>query len=240
MPQIQLGNRSIPYILRYSGRARHVSFKIDAKQGLQVILPPGYPTEGLDGLLKERQSWILKHLPRYERVQAAEHQYISGEKLPFLGEEYELEVIPTQSGKQTTVARQAKFIRVRLQGAVLPTEQSEIVRAALEAWYRAQAKSYLTQRARELATAHGFEFENLAIKGQRTRWGSCSSKKNLNFNWRLMMAPPAAVDYVIIHELCHLKEMNHSPRFWALVAGLCPNYAYWIRWFKEHSPQLYL
>jgi predicted metal-dependent hydrolase len=90
----------------------------------------------------------------------------------------------------------------------------------------------------ELAPQIGVRYDRIAIKGQSTRWGSCSSKRNLNFNWRLMMAPPGAVDYVIIHELCHLKELNHSPRFWALVAQHCPDYRRWERWLKVNIARL--
>jgi len=138
------------------------------------------------------------------------------------------------------VARQASFIRVRLRAGVPEDEQSEEIRAALENWYRQQAKEYIAERTAILAAQHGFEYIGVKIRGQRTRWGSCSSKGNLNFNWKLMMVPAAAVDYVIIHELCHLRELNHSARFWALVRELCPNYKYWVRWLKEHSPQVYL
>jgi predicted metal-dependent hydrolase len=160
--------------------------------------------------------------------------------LPFLGDDYELDIIQTSSGKRTTVARQANFIRVRLRADVSDADQPEEIRGALENWYRRQAKEHIGERTASLAAQHGFEYARVKIRGQRTRWGSCSSKGNLNFNWKLMMVPSAGVDYVIIHELCHLRELNHSSHFWALVQELCPNYKYWVRWLKEHSPELYL
>lgn len=237
MPELNLAGQIVPYTIRRSARARYVNFRINPEHGLIVTLPNGFTTDGLEALLYQRQDWILKHLNNIAARQPAPRYYETGLKLLFLGEEHELEIIPTPNAKQTTIARQAEFIRVRWAGGDVHFDG---VREALEGWYRAQAKVYLTQRARELAGKHGFEFINLTIKGQRTRWGSCSSKGNLNFNWRLMMAPADAVDYVIIHELCHLREMNHSKRFWGLVGHYCPNYRYWIRWLKDHEPDLRL
>ena len=87
---------------------------------------------------------------------------------------------------------------------------------------------------------HGFKYEKVRIKNQKTRWGSCSSKRNLNFNMRLMMAPDEAIDYVIIHELCHLRELNHTPAFWRLVEACCPNFRHWRDWFKKYGASLIL
>ena len=78
----------------------------------------------------------------------------------------------------------------------------------------------------------------MAIRDQKSRWGSCSQKGNVNFNWKLVMAPPPALDYVVVHELCHLYEFNHSPRFWALVARHVPDYEVWKKWLKAHGKEL--
>lgn len=242
MPEIKLGHRIVPYSIRESKRARYVNFRIDAENGLQVILPAGARVHNLEDLLRQRQSWILRHLRRAEKAQEQKgsRQFVSGEKLPFLGEDYELDIILTARAKQTSVARQAKFIRVRLRSGLSPDAQAKEVRRALEGWYRQQAQEYIPRRAAELAQAYGFQYKQLTIRGQRTRWGSCSSGGGLNFNWRLMMTPTAAIDYVIIHELCHLRELNHSAAFWALVEQYCPNYKYWVRWLKQNSARLRL
>jgi len=242
MPEIKLGHRIVPYQIRESKRARYVNFRIDSEKGLEVVIPSGVRVLNLDDLLRERQMWILKHLRKFDQIKAntEQRQYVSGEMLPYLGEDHELDVIQTRNGKRTTVARQANFIRVRLRAGIPQDERAEEIRSALEKWYRRQAKEYILEQTAALAAQHGFEYEGVKIRGQRTRWGSCSSKGNLNFNWKLMMVPPAAVEYVIIHELCHLMELNHSTYFWNLVQELCPNYKYWVRWLKEHSPQVYL
>jgi predicted metal-dependent hydrolase len=100
---------------------------------------------------------------------------------------------------------------------------------------RSLAKDYLTQRTLELAVAHGCVIENVRIKELSSKWGSCSSKRNINLNWRLIFMPRSASDYIILHEFAHLKEMNHGPRFWKEVQRLCPGYEKEERMIKEYQ-----
>ncbi len=103
---------------------------------------------------------------------------------------------------------------------------------------RRQAKSIILARVKHWAGILDVKYNRVAVKDQRTLWGSCSGRKNLNFNWRLAAAPPEALDYVVIHELCHLREMNHSGKFWALVSLTCPDYAARRKWLKENYAAL--
>lgn len=109
----------------------------------------------------------------------------------------------------------------------------------LKKWMVDIARKYVDKKAKELSNEYGFTFNRIAIKDTITRWGSCSSKKNLNFSWRLVNAPIEVFDYVIIHELCHLKEMNHSRRYWDLVEGIMPGYKNSRRWLKENGGTLF-
>ncbi len=101
-----------------------------------------------------------------------------------------------------------------------------------------RAKDVIPQRVAHFAPLVGVTYGRITIRNQRTRWGSCSGKGNLNFNCLLMLAPPEVLDYVVVHELCHRKEMNHSPRFWAEVARVLPDYQQRRRWLKEHGGAL--
>lgn len=112
-------------------------------------------------------------------------------------------------------------------------------RQLLERWFRKQASRILTDKAEKFGTLVGVSFGTVRIKDQKSRWGSCSSKGNLNFNWRILMAPEAVCDYVVIHEVCHLKHMNHSPEFWLLVGTVCPEYRRYRKWLKERGKWLY-
>jgi len=112
------------------------------------------------------------------------------------------------------------------------------VNLVLEWWYREQAEKLIRKRADELCARLGVKYGRLTIRGVKTRWGSCSHKGNLNFNWKLIMAPEPVVEHVIIHELAHLKEMNHAKRFRELVAELCPGWRDHKRWLKDHECML--
>lgn len=122
----------------------------------------------------------------------------------------------------------------------LPQKEKTPCQKRLEAPYRQAAKEYIPKRAAHFAALLGVTYENITIRDQKTRWGSCSSKGTLSFNWRLMLAPPAVLDYVVIHELCHRKEMNHSPRFWRLVEQIMPDYKTKRQWLKENGNKLTL
>ncbi len=117
---------------------------------------------------------------------------------------------------------------------------SETQRAALEKRYIAAAKEYFPKRAAYFQSLTGGEYHRITIRDQKTRWGSCSAKGTLNFNWRLMLAPPAVLDYVVVHELCHLTHMDHSPAFWQAVADVCPDYRAHRQWLKDHGHELIL
>jgi predicted metal-dependent hydrolase len=212
-----------------------VNLKIDVGTGLEVVIPDGTDVD-IPALLQEKRRWIQKHLTRIEAA-TPDRQYVSGETLPFFGEYHALDVMPEVGRKRTTVTHHNHVFTVRFPTIIKQKDQREVVRSALESWYRREAKRYLPPRTEELAAEFGFIFQNIAIRGQKTRWGSCSSKGNLNYNWRLMMAPPDTIDYLIIHELCHLKVPNHSRKFWNMVARFCPDYIVHKNWLKSHSAE---
>ena len=111
-------------------------------------------------------------------------------------------------------------------------------RSALEKRYREAAKEYFPKRAAYYAPLLGVSYDRIRIAGQKTRWGSCSSNKTLSFNWKLMLAPPEALEYVVVHELCHLIEFNHSQRFWRLVESRLPEYEAAKKWLKDNGEKL--
>jgi len=125
-------------------------------------------------------------------------------------------------------------IRLRLEHP----EDENAVRAALKRGLAELALQRIRERIAVRHPAIGGSFGRVTVRDQRSRWGSCSAKHNLNFNWKLIMAPPEALDYVVIHELCHLREFNHSPRFWRMVSGQMPDYEIWKKWLKTHGEEL--
>lgn len=244
MPKVTLNGEVVPYTVKESKRARRVSIKIDTKTGLQLVIPEGMviPNADIEAIMMSRADWILRQRARLAEVEASlpRREFVNGEAFPYLGEDKTLEVVVKPRGKSTTVAVDGDTLRVSLPPDTPEAEQPDAVRKALDNWLQKEAKAYIPQRVEELAARYGFEYGRVSIKNQRTRWGSCSSLGNLNFNRRLMMTPPGAIDYLIIHELCHLREMNHSPRYWKLVGQYCQDYKYWRKWLKDNTIYLTL
>lgn len=159
----------------------------------------------------------------------------NGDILYYLGEKRSLRVIREERSR----ARVKQVMESLL--LWVPYEADyEYRREQLEKWYRKEAALIFQEKAEEFAARLQVSFCDIRIKDQKSRWGSCSSKRNMNFNWRLLMAPEPVCDYVIIHELCHLVHMNHSADFWQLVESICPDYRQYKRWLRDNGKQLYL
>jgi len=111
---------------------------------------------------------------------------------------------------------------------------------AVQAWYRQQALEHLRARVAYFSRAHAIPYASVGVTAARRRWGSCSAKGNINFAWRLILCPPEVVDYVVVHELCHVRHMNHSAAFWTQVGAILPDYRRQLQWLKENSAILSL
>jgi len=232
MDRIQLDGRTISYAIRHSQRAKHIRLEVRQGTGLTIVLPQSCETRRLPDILRARQGWILRQLGRHmvSGPYYTRQELKSGDTLLFRGKNFKL--IERRNGGSATVEIEDGCLVVNLSshGGGLGT--------TLELWYRSMAEILIRQRADELARLLGLTYERLTIRGQKTRWASCSHKGNLSFNWKLMMAPGPVIDYVIIHELVHLREMNHSKKFWALLADNCPRWREHKKWLKDHEREL--
>lgn len=182
---------------------------------MEVRAPKGLPKSEIDKFVCAKDPWIQKHLHlRAQRaLQKADFAPTYGDKLLLQGAEYP---IRAKAGN-----------RIGFDGACFylpPGLSPEEIRHALVQIYRMAAKKILLQKAVRFAGQMGVTPAAVKINGAKTRWGSCSGKNSINFSWRLAMAPPAVIDYVVVHELAHIREHNHSDRFWAVVAEVLPDY----------------
>ncbi len=232
---ITLAGREVAYTVRRSARAKAVRLRIAPRVGLEIVVPRRARLPDAPALLREHAAWILRTLDRYPPAAAAAGSRPppgDGDRIPYRGDDYRL-LARVDPGRRSAVRldEAARTLSVRVADAA-------DLAAALEGWYRARARAVLEARAAAFAAALGVRYGRLTVRDQRTRWGSCSSTGNLNFNWRLILAPPAVLDYVVIHELAHRRELNHGPRFWALVAAHCPDYRAHQRWLKAHGGEL--
>jgi predicted metal-dependent hydrolase len=233
MDLLTIGQHRIPFRIRRNRRSRSISLRITA-QGLSITAPVGQAVDA-HAIASAKADWLVRHWVAAQRA-AVIRVYETGQQLPYLEETLTLAVQTEPTRRRTAVRRDGQTLAIDSGRDHTPAD----LRAAVQAWYRAQARAVLNERAALLSTRYGLRYERIAIRDQQSRWGSCSSGRNLNFNYRLMLAPTPVVDYVITHELCHLVHMNHSPAFWRLVAEYEPQYKSHRQWLREFGHTLVL
>ncbi len=228
--QASLGGQTIRYIVKRSQRARHARLEVRSDTGLIVVIPRTFRVDHVALLVARKSNWILSKLANSTAVVELHHHghVRNGDSIPYLGQDLGVGMIQDHGGTDRVELKDG-----RLQFTLGSSESS--VGFLLESWYREQAEKVIRRRADELRGVLGVSYGRLTVRSARTRWGSCSSKSNLNFNWGLVTMPEPVIDYVIFHELTHLKEMSHGKRFWALVGEHCPQWREHKRWIREHE-----
>jgi len=191
---------------------------------VEVVLPRREPAAAAAEAVRELAPWIERRRRALARVRA-EIARPAG-TVPHLGETH---VVVPQPGR-TRAHRRADDLLV-------PDGDP---REAIERWYRRRARIEVAARLDAACARAGTSYSGLTIRGQRTRWASCSATGGMSFNWRLLLAPPAVLDYVVEHEVCHLEVMDHSPRFWALLERRCPGWREHARWLRRYGSTLSL
>ena len=212
------------YTIRRSPRARRVRVTVHPNRQVEVVLPQRAAKREAAAAVQELGPWIERRLRSLDR--AADELRRPEGTVPFLGESLTLAFQPGR----TRVHRRADLLLLPVRDP-LP---------ALERWYRTQARREIAPRLDAAAANAGTAYRGLTIRSQRTRWASCSSSGAMSFNWRLLLAPPAVLDYVVEHEVCHLEVMDHSPRFWSLLEARVPEWRVHARWLKRYGSTLTL
>jgi predicted metal-dependent hydrolase len=209
--------------IRESARARRVQFHCSVHNGVELVVPRAFDRRHLPDLIAQNRPWLERAQRRIKRQRAQlPSEYF--ESLPAsvhlraLAKTYEI----IYAKRASNAVRVRPFVeRVLVDGDI---ENEALVSRGLHRWLRQEAKRHLPLRLRELSRELGLPYERCVIKGQKTRWGSCSSSGIINLNDKLLLFPPEVVRYLMVHELCHTRHLNHSRRFWALVTQFEPNY----------------
>jgi predicted metal-dependent hydrolase len=210
--------------VRRSPRARRVRVSVDGSGEVEVVLPKRAPERAAAQAVRELAPWIERRRRTLARA-AAEVARPAG-TVPYVGRD--LRLVP-QPGRE----------RVHRRGDELLVPKRDAA-AAIERWYRRQARAEIAPRLDAATARAGTSYSGLTIRGQKTRWASCSTAGHMSFNWRLLLAPEAVLDYVVEHEVCHLEVMDHSPRFWALLESRVPDWREHARWLRRYGPTLVL
>jgi len=211
-------------------KRRTIALIVERDGSLTVRAPRRATLNDIYGFIQEKTDWILRSREKLKAIKPIPKKaYVDGERFLFLGQEYELRLVPPQRPALTFDG-----------GFTLSTSAQERGELAFTKWYKTQALTLFTERVNHYANLHRLIPKEVKVNSAKTRWGSCTSAGTLNFTWRLVMAPLEVIDYVVLHELAHLKVKNHSPRFWKLVESLCPDFKHHRKWLRDHGETMTL
>ncbi len=213
---LELANATYPFRIRASTRRRTLALELRPDGALTVATPAACPLAVIREFVASQRSWIDRQRARLASLPAVRPALAHGTPLPFLGAVLTLH-LHTTAGRRTECRRDGDTL-------IVQTGHPAGLQRAVEGWYRRAAETHFQERLAHFGERIGCAPKRLTVRAARTRWGSCSARGTISLNWRLMQAPPALVDYVVVHELCHLRVPNHSPRFWAEVARILPHW----------------
>lgn len=244
--RLQLPGGPVDAVLRSSGRARRVRLTVDPVRGLVLTVPASArdASGAMDvatAFAAEREPWIRRHLASVERARAtaaARPPLGDGATILYRGEPHTVRVADAGPRRRSTVARVGGDEGDELHVA-LASRDADRLALVMERWFRARATTAIHGAVERHGTALGVAPAAMTIRDQRSRWGSASRSGRISLSWRLVLAPPEALETVVVHELAHLRVFGHPPDFWALVASRVPDHRRWRRWLREHAAELH-
>lgn len=223
------------YRVRRSSKARRLTLHVDRRDGLVVVLPRRMPLQEVSKMLVENAAWIDRQIDKHGvRFGPVRREYTTGSEIMVLGQPRRLVVQIWNDNRRPSQARLDADVMM----VYLAAHDIFEVRPVLERWLRRTARQVISHRVAALAERIGLQPGRLFIGERTTRWGSCSSSGNLSFCYRLVMAPLPVIDAVVAHELCHLRHLNHSRRFYRLLKLACPDYQVHMVWLHAHEEDL--
>lgn len=216
-------------------KKKNISIKIGIDRNILVTAPEFLSQEEVIRIVSTKEKWIINKFKeiRASDIMKNDFRYENGENFWYLGEKYILDINIDESVKST-------YIVINKNKLILKTNTNSkaLIKLSLQNWYRERALEVIGERTTYYSKITGLVPSKIIVKDQKSRWGSCNSKKEIRFNWRLIMVPLDVIEYVIIHELCHIKHMNHSKEYWDLVSKYMINHKEKRKWLKENAIRL--
>ena len=232
-----IGGRAVQWRLERDKRLRKIHLQIHPQAGVIIRAPLGASYSVVSKILEAKGAWLLESIDDTCRL-SPRRDYTDGEVLPCLGREIQLEIV---RHNQSNAVAHWKHDKITISLPASLAVDRDMVRECLMDLYMKRAKKWFPLRVDMLNKRYfGHQISRIAVKSQSSILGSCSTLGNLNFNWRLILAPVEVADYVIIHELAHFQEMNHSKKFWGIVESACPDYRVHRAWLRQRSAVLYI
>ena len=226
--------------------AIHIDGQINQSSMVRVIAPFGVSKEKIIEIVRGKSAWIIKKQAEIlEREQNRKpREFVEGEILPFMGKDYKLRIIVDGAFKKPEVHLIGEELVVHVPASKISAQENENtairIRNALEKWYKENASRQITERVEFYQSYFPVKPTKIIVKNQQKRWGSCNQKRELRFNWKIIMAPSTALDYLVVHEMCHMVHMNHSKDFWKLVEKSFPDFRQGREHLKRNGAKYFL
>lgn len=207
---------------------------VSEKRGVVVRAPFWLPEFSIKNFVEERSGWIINQLKKVNSKKVSPKIYKEGERHLFFGREYPLSILNEDKPTRTEVSLLEEKISVKIYSGHAEDKKQSEIREGILRWYLEQGIGVITEKVNIYSEKLDVTYGRIELKKVSSIWGSCSARNNLSFNRKLVMAPHEIVDYVVIHEVCHMLQRNHSSRFWSLVAKLDPNYRTHRKWLRDN------
>lgn len=237
MEEVKCGKRLIKYKVERRKRKRTLSITITSSAQVIVLAPYSLSNAKIKDIIRKRAEWILQKKEYFKQLslQFPDKEFISGEQLLFLGRKHRLKIkeVISKAPQMPTLAGRRVFISVTKY--LTPYEKKKKIKETLIKWFFSETAKVIKQRTKRYSRILNLVPNEVIIKDQKKRWGSCSGNGTLRLNWKIAMAPISIIDYIVVHELCHLKVKNHSPGFWKQVSFAVPDYQRRREWLKSNA-----
>ncbi len=227
--KIETDGRTVELRVRESGRARRARIWVGPRRPLEIVVPPRTSDRTIDRLIASHRGWIIeKDAWAREQAEGARRLGLDRPGVVWLG------------GQAVPIERRegGRSVARRRDGRVLVGGSEAGAAGAIERWYRREARTRLGAHTERAARSLGVRAGRVSIRDPRTRWGSCSASGTISYSWRLVLCPPEVLDYVVVHELCHLRFHDHSSAFWGMLGGARPRWREQAGWLRQHSLEI--
>ncbi len=229
---------SFEYQIIKRPRRTTVSISVKPDCSVRLLVPANLSDKIITKLVKQKSSWIKSKIEHFQELQKyhKEKEYVSGECFTYLGRNYRLKIDQNDTNKKVKLMHGT--FNISIQSGLQKGARTNVIIKRLAEWYQKKAAARLQEKVRLYAGKTGVSPISVGVKGYNSRWGSCHSDGRIFFNWRIIIAPHSVVDYVVVHELCHLVHHNHSKKFWRLVETILPDYTERKGWLKLNGERL--
>lgn len=230
--KVQYGTKELEFKVEFRNRDT-MSISVEPPNNILVVAPIGTPEENIKDIVKSRGKWIVQKLFEFRNIDAKRisREFVNGESFMYLGRNYSLQIHVDETLQNNF---KVKLFRGKFH-VYVKEKDDDIIKEAMESWYREKTEEQVRKRIKYYQKFFEKKPSDIKVKEQKKRWASCTSKNELLFNWRCGMAKATAIDYIVVHEMCHMYYNNHSQEFWDLVASVMSDYESRKEWLRDYG-----